>query len=75
MKWYTYLICFVLIVVGTFCGIEVKGNGTENEDYFYLISVISIGCVMFLIFIIAVSILGGMIWKKTRKDNEYQLIP
>lgn len=22
MKWYTYLICFVLVVVGTFCGIE-----------------------------------------------------
>lgn len=23
MKWYTYLICFVLIVVGVFCGIEL----------------------------------------------------
>ena len=23
MKWYTYLICFVLIIVGVFCGIEL----------------------------------------------------
>ena len=23
MKWYTYLICFILIVVGIFCGIEL----------------------------------------------------
>ena len=23
MKWYTYLICFILIVVGVFCGIEL----------------------------------------------------
>lgn len=23
MKWYTYLICFALIVIGTFCGIEL----------------------------------------------------
>ena len=23
MKWYTYLICFILIIVGVFCGIEL----------------------------------------------------
>ena len=23
MKWYTYLICFVLIIIGVFCGIEL----------------------------------------------------
>ena len=23
MKWYSYIICFVLIVVGTFCGIQL----------------------------------------------------
>ncbi len=34
MKWYTYLICFVLIIVGTFCGIqlfkEVKAESYIN---------------------------------------------
>ena len=23
MKWYSYLICFILIIVGVFCGIEL----------------------------------------------------
>lgn len=50
MKWYSYVICFILIVVGTFCGIqlfkEVKAesyvNGTidisnkfSQESFFY----------------------------------------
>lgn len=34
MKWYTYLICFVLVIVGTFCGIqlykEVKAKSYIN---------------------------------------------
>ena len=34
MKWYTYIICFILIVVGTFCGIqlykEVKAESYVN---------------------------------------------
>ena len=34
MKWYTYLICFVLIVVGAFCGVqlykEVKAESYVN---------------------------------------------
>ena len=32
MKWYTYLICFVLIVVGTFCGIELYKE-VKAESY------------------------------------------
>lgn len=34
MKWYTYLICFILVIVGTFCGIqlykEVKAKSYIN---------------------------------------------
>jgi hypothetical protein len=34
MKWYTYIICFILIIVGTFCGIqlykEVKAESYVN---------------------------------------------
>ena len=32
MKWYTYLICFVLIVVGTFCGIQLYKE-VKAESY------------------------------------------
>lgn len=32
MKWYTYLICFVLIVVGVFCGIELYKE-VKAESY------------------------------------------
>lgn len=32
MKWYTYLICFVLIIVGVFCGIELYKE-VKAESY------------------------------------------
>ena len=32
MKWYTYLICFILIIVGTFCGIELYKE-VKAESY------------------------------------------
>lgn len=32
MKWYTYLICFILIVVGVFCGIELYRE-VKAESY------------------------------------------
>ena len=32
MKWYTYLICFILIVVGVFCGIELYKE-VKAESY------------------------------------------
>ena len=32
MKWYTYLICFVLVIVGTFCGIELYKE-VKAESY------------------------------------------
>ena len=32
MKWYTYLICFILIVVGTFCGIQLYKE-VKAESY------------------------------------------
>lgn len=32
MKWYTYLICFILIVVGTFCGIQLYKE-VKAENY------------------------------------------
>lgn len=32
MKWYTYLICFVLIIVGAFCGIELYKE-VKAESY------------------------------------------
>ena len=50
MKWYTYLICFILIVVGSFCGLELYkeikaenyvngsidiGNQFESESFNY----------------------------------------
>lgn len=31
MKWYTYLICFILIVVGTFCGIRLYKELTAES--------------------------------------------
>lgn len=32
MKWYTYLICFVLVIVGTFCGIQLYKE-VKAESY------------------------------------------
>lgn len=32
MKWYTYLICFILIIVGTFCGIQLYKE-VKAESY------------------------------------------
>lgn len=32
MKWYTYLICFVLVMVGTFCGIQLYKE-VKAESY------------------------------------------
>ena len=32
MKWYTYIICFILIVVGVFCGIELYRE-VKAESY------------------------------------------
>ena len=32
MKWYTYLICFILIIVGVFCGIELYKE-VKAESY------------------------------------------
>ena len=32
MKWYTYLICFVLIVVGAFCGVQLYKE-VKAESY------------------------------------------
>lgn len=32
MKWYTYLICFILIIVGAFCGIELYKE-VKAESY------------------------------------------
>ena len=32
MKWYTYLICFILVIVGTFCGIQLYKE-VKAESY------------------------------------------
>ena len=32
MKWYTYLICFVLVIVGAFCGIQLYKE-VKAESY------------------------------------------
>ena len=31
MKWYTYLICFILIIVGAFCGVELYKEITAES--------------------------------------------